>query len=176
MKEMRASFDLEKLRADFDESFSLAPIRDEARWSDFLAIQLGGDAYAIHLSQVGGLFVDRHITDLPTTMPGLLGLTGSRGSLIPVYDLRVILGYQLVGKPRWIITVMGSTPIALGFDEFHGHMRLPLTAIAHDASHARRHVEQVAQHSGRAHLVLHLPSVLDGIKDRALAVSRSKES
>ncbi len=69
-------------------SFAEAPRGDVETTCDLLTIRVGGDAYALRLAEVGGLFVDRVVTPLPTLVPELVGIAGFRAALVPVYDLR----------------------------------------------------------------------------------------
>src|SRR4051812_7736160 len=81
------------LKRAFDGSFAAAPQRRDADTEDFLAIRLGCDPYALRLREIGGLFADRRISALPSGIVELLGIAGFRGTILPVYDLRMLLGY-----------------------------------------------------------------------------------
>ena len=72
------------LKKAFDDTF--ADQRRPARTGsvDLLAVRLGGEPWAIPLSAIAGLQSDKKITPLPGATPGLLGLAGFRGVLVPV--------------------------------------------------------------------------------------------
>jgi purine-binding chemotaxis protein CheW len=111
------------LRAEFVRGFA-EPGRPRAATGEaFLAIRAGGAPRAIALAEIAGLFVDRRITPVPTSITGLLGLVGLRGAMVPVYDLRVLLGANPVDEPRWLVTAAVAT-VAFAFDGFDGHLRL----------------------------------------------------
>jgi len=82
-----------ELRRAFDRSFSEAPVTRATELDDLLDIRVGLDPYAIHLDQVTGVFADKPVTPLPGSFPELLGIAGFRGAIVPVYDLRTLLGY-----------------------------------------------------------------------------------
>ena len=70
---------------------------------------------------------------MPTPVTGLLGLAGLRGAMVPVYDLRALLGVNPVDEPRWMVTAAAAT-VAFAFDGFDGHLRLDPSAIARGES------------------------------------------
>lgn len=135
-----------ELRRRFDLGFAEPPRRRSVATVDLLAIRLGAEPYALHLAAVGGLFAGKVFTRLPRTAPDCLGIAGFRGYVIPVYDLRLLLGCAAGEPPRWLVVVAGS-PLALAFDGYDGHLRLASEAIAPQASgaSARPHVREVAQ-------------------------------
>lgn len=111
------------LAAEFDGSFALAH-REAPVTVDVLAIGVGGDRYALRISDIAGLFADRAITAVPSSRAELLGIAGFRGSIVPVFDLAVLLGYTSIAAPRWLVIASG-TPVALAFEEFAGQLRVP---------------------------------------------------
>jgi chemotaxis signal transduction protein len=123
----------QELRRLFDRTFSNPPPPPAAATVDLLAITLAGQPFALRLAEVAGLFADRPITPLPARVTGLLGLIGSRGAVLPTYDLRVFLGHAAATKPpRWIV-VAREQPVALAFDALDGHRRVAALAIADSA-------------------------------------------
>jgi chemotaxis signal transduction protein len=166
---------VEELRRAFDRSFAGAPPEDTEARCDLLAIRVAGDAYALRLDEVAGLFVDRAVTPLPTPVPELLGLAGFRAALVPVYDLRALLTYSAGDAPRWIVTTAGEAIVGLAFDRFEAHVRVSAGALAADASSAHRCVRQVARTADGVRPIIHLPSVLEVIKARAQGLARPKE-
>lgn len=108
-----------ELRAEFDQSFARAPGDDAAAMQSLLAIRLGGAPYALHVSDVTSVLVDRRITALPTPVPHLRGLVGIRGAIVPVYDLAALLGHPDSSTPRWLVTA-SAAPIAFAVEQFEG--------------------------------------------------------
>lgn len=167
----------EELRRAFDLSFAEAPRQATGSFVDLLAIRVAGDAYALSLSEVAGLHVDRVVTPLPSLVPELLGLAGFRAALVPVYDLRALLGYPAAGALRWMVSTAGASTLGLAFDRFEAHVRVALTALAGDDAHERSHVRSVVRTENGVRPVIHLPSVVEAIRARAKtrAFARPKE-
>jgi len=166
-----------ELRRAFDRSFSEAPVAGASQWDDLLDIRVGSDPYAIHLDQVTGVFADKLVTPLPGSFPELLGIAGFRGAIVPVYDLRSLLGYTRGGSQRWLILIAGQTRIALTFDQFEGHTRVPRTAIAKEASGEtqRLSVREVIRTASFVRPIVHLPFVLEMIRKRVPQGNLQKE-
>jgi chemotaxis signal transduction protein len=165
----------DELRVAFDRSFANAPRLDTETSVDLLAIRIAGDAYALSLVEVAGLFVDRAVTPLPTNVPELLGIAGFRAALVSVYDLAALLGYSGGDPPRWMVSTVGDRAVGLVFDLFERHVRVAPSALASDDSNARRHVRQIVRTADGVRPVIHLPSVLEEITARAQSVVRPKE-
>jgi purine-binding chemotaxis protein CheW len=165
----RISTRASSLRHEFDRSFAVARDLELAPVDDLLAIDLDGDPYLIRLGGIVGLFADRHVTPVPGPVSELLGVAGFRGSLIPVYDLRLLLGYAGGGNPRWLVLLDGKTPVGLAFEHFIGHLKLPRAALTacDQADAARRHIHEVASTADGIRPVIHLPSLLDLITRRS---------
>lgn len=111
------------LRAQFDHGFAVAPSDDAAATTDYLAIRAGAAPHALRLADLAGLFADHRIAPLPSDVPGLLGLAGFRGAIVPVYDLRRLLGCSTAAPPRWLV-IAACEPVGFAFDALDGHLRL----------------------------------------------------
>lgn len=158
----------EELRRAFDQSFAESALVKQAPLEDFLAIGVGTDPYAVRLAEVSTLLADRPITRLPSPIPELLGIAGFRSAIVPVYDLRALLGYSVGSAARWLM-IAAAMPVALAFDAFDGHFRLPLEARERESRNepARQHVREVVRAASVVRPVVHLASVLEEIKKRA---------
>lgn len=165
------------LRREFDGSFAQAPRLEREPLEGLLAIRLGGDPYAIRVSEINGIHADRRIMPLPTPVPELLGVAGLRGQIAPVYDLAALLGYARASSPRWLILLRGSpqrTYVALAFDTFERHYSVSLRHIVSESGTRTVHAG-----TGQAHLasvvctddvvrpIISLPSLLQEIQGRA---------
>ena len=115
-----------ELRRNFDRSFAEPPRLRRAASIDLLALRLGAEGYALR--------------------PDFLGIAGFRGALMPVYDLRVLLGHAAGEAPRWLV-VAAIGQIALAFDALDGTLRLPLDAVAPQGpgEPARLHVRELVR-------------------------------
>ena len=154
------------LRQAFDDTFADAAATDPAPLDDLLAIRINGRGFALRLSEVSGLFVDRGVTRLPTTVPELLGIMTVRGALVPVYDLAALLGWPASTQPRWLVIATG-TRVGFAFDQLDGHLRIPRQSIiARDDASALRHADAIVKLDEGPRPIVSLPSVLDAIASR----------
>jgi chemotaxis signal transduction protein len=163
------------LRLAFDRSFAQEARRDTTPMENLLAFHLGSEPYALRLSEIGGLFVDRKITPVPGDAASLLGIAGFRGSVVPVYDLHALLGRPASETPRWLAVVAGAS-VAVAFETFVGHLRVPREAIMRREAgqQASRLVREFASIGDGVWPVVHLPFVLDAIREQSPAISRGE--
>jgi chemotaxis signal transduction protein len=150
-----------ELRSAFDRAFAVPPRADAGIKQDLLAIRVGPEPCAIRLSEVGGLFVDRRITRIPTTEAALIGIAGFRGAIVPVYSLRAVLGHSGTEPTRWLV-IATAAPVALAFDLFEGHMRVPADAVLPQQPNAqmRSLAPDFVRGADAVRPVLHLPSII----------------
>jgi purine-binding chemotaxis protein CheW len=154
----------EALRLAFDRSFAEERRGDTPSNESLLAFDLGAEPYALRLSEIAGIFVDRKITRLPGGATALLGFAGFRGAIVPAYDLHVLLGRAPTETPRWLALASGA-PVALAFETFAGHMRVPREAILprDGDDQPGRLARDVASADGVVRPIVHLASVIDTI-------------
>jgi chemotaxis signal transduction protein len=164
------------LRESFDRSFAQAATTDAAAVESLLAIRIGAGSYVLRLSEVAGIFADKKLTRLPTAVPELLGLAGFRGTVVPVYDLGLLLGGAKTVAPRWLI-VAAAMPAAVAFESFEGYLRVPSDAIVPDVRDVRRgrHVRDVVRAPDLVRPLISLTSVLEWIQRRASRDGVEKE-
>ena len=89
MKEQLAGLEskLFALRAAFDATFRAPPPGPSEETEDFLVVVAGEGRYALRLADVAGLFVDKAVTPIPSSLGTLLGIAGFRQSIVAVHDL-----------------------------------------------------------------------------------------
>jgi chemotaxis signal transduction protein len=85
--------------------------------------------YALRLSELLAIHVDRQLVPAQSPLPELLGLSGLRGLVVPVYDLRRLLGYPAGSAPRWLALVRAPAAFAVAFDQLEAHLRVPERAL-----------------------------------------------
>jgi chemotaxis signal transduction protein len=165
-----------QMRAAFDRSFAEAPHRDTTVRHDFLAVRIGADVYAIGLSEVAGLFADKKITPVSGRDPTLMGIAGFGGAILPVHDLRALVGCATPGTPRWLV-VAAKSALALAFDAFEGHFRVPLQAIASSAGGdiSRPYVRGTVQVHDQTRAIVDIPAVAERIRIPAAPGTTRKE-
>ena len=119
-----------ELRAAFDQAFSAAggEHTDTGR-VDVLAIRVADQGYALRLSEVQAVHAERKLVPVPTPTPELLGLVGLRGLVVPIYDLRLLLGHPAGPTPRWLALVCSTSAIGVAFDALEAHWRVPVADI-----------------------------------------------
>ncbi|MEX2206391.1 MAG: chemotaxis protein CheW [Myxococcota bacterium] len=165
-----------RLRSEFDRGFAAPRAPADRALCDFVAIGLAGESYALPLAAIAALHADRKILRLPSAAPELLGFGVLGGAVLPVYDLRLLLAHAAASSPRWLLAVAGS-PLALAFDAFEGHLRVPrgaVTSVAtRDAAHG--HVSGAVQTPVQLRRVIDVASIVSRIRALATAPTPEKE-
>ena len=111
-----------ELREAFDRSFAEAAAGVVHVWHEFLRIRLAGAAYAIRLRDIASIHVDIHIEPVPSRSGALLGIAAVRSIIVPVYDLRAIIGVPTSRTARWMV-IVSNLARAYSFDGFDGLAR-----------------------------------------------------
>ncbi len=153
-----------QLRADFDRTFA-EPLRlDQVARELLLEIRVGGEPFAVRLSEINGLYVDKKITPVPGSHAALRGIAGFRGTIVPVYDLRLLLGYPGVQAPRWLV-IAAAAPVALAFDAFERQLRAQREAIVPQSAGSPAHgfAKEFVRSRKFAGPLIHLAAVIDSI-------------
>lgn len=160
-----------QLRDDFDQAFAEPLPGPPAQRDRFLAVQLAGDPHVIRLAEIANLLPLEALTALPCAVPALMGLTGFRGAILPVYDLRQMLGYTAQDPPRWMVIASGAR-VALAFDAVDSLLDPPAHALAASAAEEaprRSHVRGVLRSGATARPIVSLASVLKAVETLAQA-------
>jgi chemotaxis signal transduction protein len=158
------------LRADFDASFASRSTAEAPILQDFLAIRLGAHPYAMRLSEISALHHDRKFVPIASHVPEFLGVAAFRGVLAPVFDLRSLLGYPQGTAPRWVVLTSTSEPVALAFDSFEAHLRVPREDVFSEAvPHMGARPGQVRGGVRTAELtrpLIHIASIIEALTQR----------
>ena len=154
-----------ELRRAFDRAFAEAVAHDAVQTDDLLGVRIGADPYALRLSEIAGLYVDRAVTRFPSGAPALLGFASFRGSMAPVYDLHLLLGRPVAKTPRWLV-VARAAPVAFAFEAFERHLRVPRAAMAAqgEGQTSQPLIKEFVSIDGLIRPIVHLPSVLGAIQ------------
>ncbi|WP_394778600.1 chemotaxis protein CheW [Undibacterium sp.] len=177
---------LQELRSDFDTAFTREPESGSGRLENFLSLTVGGDPYALRVSQVSGLYSGRTITMLPSPLPELIGISGFRAQVTPVYDLASLLGYPRATATRWIVVLRHDAPVALAFEAFDAHLSVGSGQItASDFSslqyrnssnnNSSSRLRNAIQADGAVLPIIDLPSLIKDIQQRVDATRTIKE-
>jgi chemotaxis signal transduction protein len=166
----------EALRLAFDRGFAEPRRSDTAPMESLIGFSLASEPYALRLSEIGGVFVDRKITRVPSGGAALLGFAGFRGAIVPVYDLRALLGRGASEAPRWLAIASGAS-VAFAFEVFDGHLRVPSAAVmAREGElQSRRLVREVVSADGLVRPLVHLPSVIETIRNQRPGANAAEE-
>lgn len=160
-----------QLAMEFDQSFTRRPVRDDAEIEELMAVRVGSDAYALRISEIAGLALDRPIVALPNSTGTFLGLAGIRGRIVTVYGLRGLLGGASAPRvtPRWLAVLPESVALALAFDELDGQLRIPRSDLlsACELQSPRQHIRAAARADGILRSVVDIGSLVDEIRSRA---------
>jgi chemotaxis signal transduction protein len=153
-----------ELRREFDRSFAEPPPAGRSEHHDLLAIRLDEQHFALHLSDIAGLFADKKITPVPGASGFLLGIAGFRGVIAPVYDLQHLLGCPAVRDPRWLV-MAASASVGFVFAAFECQMRIPASAItAQQQGETQSFTSGVVQHDGVLRPIIELSRALKAIQ------------
>lgn len=158
-----------ELRLAFDRSFAVSPPQASQEVEELLTIRVAGDPYAIRLRDIAGVVAGRRVVPVPATTPDLLGLSGIRGGVVPVFGLASMLGYgQAPDSPGWMVLCGVEDPIALAFSEFEGYLRLPTSSLHADENlrATRPYLQEVASTAAGARAVISMPLVVATIRNR----------
>ena len=100
-----------------------------------------------------------------------------RGAVVPVYDLGAFLGYPPGEARRWLLLV-GGAALALAFEAFEGHLRLPQAALAAEVGQARsREFTQEVLHAvGSVRPIVQVAAIFQAIEQGTQRRGRSEES
>jgi chemotaxis signal transduction protein len=166
-----------ELRQAFDKGFARPPGETDANTEALLAIAVASGAYALRLREITGLHIHRKIIPLPGAPSDLLGLSSFRGALVPIYDLRQLLGHSAATVPRWQVLVAGQAPVGLAFDRFEAYLDVPIDALARDArpDAGRPYIVGAVQSSGTVRSLLSTVSIVEAISMRAQTSNSRRE-
>jgi chemotaxis signal transduction protein len=153
-----------ELRAAFDEGFAALPNMEGQKRRDLLAVTLANGSYALELADIAGIYIDKKITRIPSQSVGLLGIAGFRGTILPVYDLAVLLGLPPLENPKWI-AVAANAGVAIAFETYDGHLRVSQedAAANESAEGVRRHVRYLLRTPDGLRAIINLSSALQKV-------------
>jgi len=86
-------------------------------------VTLGGQLYAVEVRYAREVVVFDEYTDVPLAPQYLLGLANLRGRIVPLVDIRPLLGLEpsrATRRAKALVVERGATPAALLIDEVVG--------------------------------------------------------
>ena len=97
-------------------------------------VSLGGEQFTIDLQNVREVFVVESITPVPGMPAGLVGVTNLRGSVVPLLDLRQMIGLAAQCRTRSGIAFMPRNTI----ESIHSSRGAAISIVFQRASSAGR--------------------------------------
>ena len=118
------------LRAEFDQAFAMPAKGVSEATEKLLAIRVGGDLYALRLSELAAVAKRGVVVPVPSTKPALLGIAGIEGRAVPVFSLALLLGYSAPdAQARWLALCDARDPVALAFSVLEGHFQFSAKSL-----------------------------------------------
>jgi chemotaxis signal transduction protein len=152
---------LDELRAAFARGFAAAPAPEAEPGTALLRIRLGDEPCAIVLAECARLHADLAIVPMPSPARALLGLAAVRAAIVPIYDLRAILGVATGTRPRWLVIGRDAPVLGYAFDAFDGYVHVATRAIGGTIGEAVRGGVTL---EGRYHRVLDLAAIHTSVR------------
>lgn len=172
------SLRVEQLRSEFDQSFALAPNDDSEPFVSLIAIRIAGESFVLRPEEVSGLTKAKHIVPLPSSISELIGVSGIRGALVPVFSLGKFLGLDCsTERAHWLALASCGQLIGLAFDEFEGQVEVERKAIYTERDSAEpTSMRLLARVGSSVHPVIQVPQILEGIRKKAAQLERKANS
>lgn len=98
-----------------------------------LAFAVGGERYAIAIESVGQVLEAKGLAPLPAAPPWLLGAMVARTRIIPVLDLRQLLGLEgggLSDLVKVVVAEHGGEAFGLAVEGIEGRVDVPRAGLA----------------------------------------------
>lgn len=165
-----------EMRRLFDESFALALPEQVSKPEPMLAITVEGEHFALRVHEIWGLAVsEEKIVRVPSRVPELLGLTGVRGKVVPVFSLARLLSFDSErGEARWLVFCGDRpSPMALAFETMEWLFEIPGSAIfAREEACRHRYVQATVREGTTLRGVISIPALVEYIKTRGAQEQR----
>jgi len=152
----------------FDDSFAAPEQSERMVVEQMLAITVGSDRLAVALRDISGLTLAKGtILPVPSRVPELLGITGIRGVVVPVFNLAALLNIEPgASQCRWLILCRErKATIALAVDLVEGHLEIPADElIANGPAATANYIKQTVRDGEILRGVIDLGSLVEKIR------------
>jgi purine-binding chemotaxis protein CheW len=142
--------------------------------AELLAFWVASEEYAVEIAHIQEIIKLPNITMVPRVGPNVVGITSLRGTIVPILDLRVVLGLEatLPGRQSRILVLRSETdPLGVLVDKVTSVVRLERDSIEpkprgmrHEAA---EYLDGVGRVGNRMLIVLDVQTLLETM-DRAL--------
>jgi purine-binding chemotaxis protein CheW len=155
----------EELRRAFDLAFADAPREHVAQDEALLSIRCSGLVHVVRLAEIASVLVSPSVMPVPSASPSLLGVSGVRGALVPIFDLGALLGHAPAKEtPRWLLLARAEL-VGFAFDEFDRYILAPRSALATGSGAAGAgHAGEVVRVGDDVRPLVSLASVIAAIR------------
>jgi chemotaxis signal transduction protein len=162
-----------EMRRLFDGSFAAAPPARPAEPQAMLAIRVEGEYFALRVQEISGLAVSSEkLVSVPSRVPELMGLTGIRGVVVPVFSLARLIGFHSEhASTRWLVFCGDSqAPIALAFERMERLFEVSTSEIfAREQHPGRGYVNETVSEGATLRGVIDILALVENIKSRTPA-------
>jgi purine-binding chemotaxis protein CheW len=166
---------IEEMRRLFDESFAAAPHEQVAGLEPMLAITMGSDHFAVPVREISGLAtLTEKVVPVPSRVPELLGLTGVRGIVVPVFSLAELLGLKSQREQAHWLVFCGErqSPIALAFDAMERMFEVSSSEIIARQESRGRYISATVHHGASLRALISISALVEHIKTRGASERR----
>jgi purine-binding chemotaxis protein CheW len=155
----------EELRRVFDAAFAAPPPAARRDLVALLGLRVGGERVAVRVLETAGLVQARKIVPVPSRRAELLGVSGLRGAVVPIFALSRLLGRPDDGEPRWVVLAGGAERVGLAVAALDRHLVVPAQdlAPAPGGDDPGAHVRELASFGGDRFPVLNVPALVRSI-------------
>jgi hypothetical protein len=164
-----------RLREEFDHSFSEPAQGRATAFDDFLKLRIQGNPFAFRLAELSSIQTNLPLVSAPSDVPEFLGIAGLRGTLVPVYDLHLLLGRAAAREPRWLAITQGKDPVGLAFEDCEGHLRHEAGSGLLELESGESSTPEGLELPEGFYLVIRVTSILGVIQQRVRRSELSKE-
>ncbi|MFT3914112.1 MAG: chemotaxis protein CheW [Anaeromyxobacteraceae bacterium] len=98
-----------------------------------LAFRVGGERYAVDVAEVFQVIEARGLSPLPGCPAWLLGAIVARTRVVPVLDLRLVLGLEgggMTDLSKVVVVEQGGEAFGLAAEELEGRVEVPVEGLA----------------------------------------------
>ena len=140
----------------------------EKEYEEFLCFLVAGEEYAVNIMEIKEIIKPREVTEVPRTPTYVTGILSLRGTITPVFDMRLRLGHgreSYSGRERIVIVRKGNELCGILVDEVTKVVRIasshiePPPAVLDGVD--REFVMGVGRSEGQIFILMNLERVLD---------------
>jgi chemotaxis signal transduction protein len=100
-------------------------------------------------------------------VPELLGLTGVRGAVVPVFSLAALLNSALrESEPRWLLFAGRQSLVAFAFGQLEHQFEAEAAQVFPQAGHYGRYVSETVRDGTRLRCLIRLGALAEHIRNR----------